>query len=155
MGQQGSVSHADLTLPPGSALLVQVSTSLGGLTADTGFFVRPTRLTREWGKATVGAEFKWRLVAVASTPRGGRVDAAKTRKVKNSQIRLSGNGRRTRTITKRSLDCRLQALLPGFAELQQSQRTVHTTVKRVPRTGDESARQQRRQRLRPCVLWSV
>lgn len=52
-GQAGSVSWMDLTLPSGKALFVQVDTKVSGQSADQGFFVRPTRLTREWGKAEV------------------------------------------------------------------------------------------------------
>eukprot|EP00729_Bicosta_minor_P015569 gene15569-35345_t len=49
----GSVSWADMTLPVGKVLLVEVSTSIPSLTSASGFFVRPTRRTREWGKAEV------------------------------------------------------------------------------------------------------
>ena len=37
----------------GKVLLVEVSTSIPYLTSASGFFVRPTRRTREWGKAEV------------------------------------------------------------------------------------------------------
>ena len=48
VGQGGSVSSANLILPTSdSVLLVEVTTSAKGQTADTGFFVRPTRLTRD------------------------------------------------------------------------------------------------------------
>ena len=49
----GSVSWADMSLPAGKVLLVEVSTSIPSLTSASGFFVRPTRRTREWGKARV------------------------------------------------------------------------------------------------------
>ena len=53
VGQQGSVSWVDLVLPKDRVLLVKVTTTAAGQNADGGFFVRPTRLTRKWGMATV------------------------------------------------------------------------------------------------------
>lgn len=53
VGQSGTLSWVDLTLPKGKALHVHVTTNVPGQTADQGFFVRPTRLTRDWGKAAV------------------------------------------------------------------------------------------------------
>mmetsp|Transcript_24385 Transcript_24385/g.55677 ORF Transcript_24385/g.55677 Transcript_24385/m.55677 type:complete len:778 (-) Transcript_24385:57-2390(-) len=57
-GQKGSVTYVDLTLPSesGRALFVEVTTDVPGQNTDRGFFVRPTRLTREWGKASVSAK---------------------------------------------------------------------------------------------------
>jgi hypothetical protein len=51
----GSVTWADLTLPEGKVLLVEVTTSIASQTSASGFFVRPTRRTREWGKAKVSS----------------------------------------------------------------------------------------------------
>ncbi|GMI35654.1 hypothetical protein TeGR_g13029 [Tetraparma gracilis] len=53
--QKGSVTTADLTLPSGSGqvLLVEVITAHSSHTSDSGFFVRPTRRTRSWGKPTL------------------------------------------------------------------------------------------------------
>jgi hypothetical protein len=55
VGQQGSVAWADLTFPTGtsSVLLVQVTTTATGQNANSGFFVRPSRLTRAWGMARI------------------------------------------------------------------------------------------------------
>jgi hypothetical protein len=54
---KGSVSYADLMLPtktsPGKVLLVEVVTRVPGQDSNQGFFVRPTRKTRYWGRATV------------------------------------------------------------------------------------------------------
>jgi hypothetical protein len=56
-GQRGSVTYTDLILPtlssPNKVLLVEVTTKVPGQDSSNGFFVRPTRLTRYWGKATV------------------------------------------------------------------------------------------------------
>ncbi len=52
-GQKGSVTYVDLTLPTGKALFVEVTTNVVGQSANKGFFVRPTRHTRNWGKADV------------------------------------------------------------------------------------------------------
>lgn len=56
-GQRGSVTYTDLILPtrssPDKVLLVEVTTMVPGQDSSKGFFVRPTRLTRYWGKATV------------------------------------------------------------------------------------------------------
>ena len=53
--QKGSVSWMDLTLPEGgsSVLLVEVTTKVSGQNTNSGFFVRPTRRTRRWGRAQV------------------------------------------------------------------------------------------------------
>jgi hypothetical protein len=54
---KGSVTYADLILPtvssPSEVLLVEVETKVSGQDSRQGFFVRPTRLTRYWGKANV------------------------------------------------------------------------------------------------------
>jgi hypothetical protein len=50
VGQAGSISWVDLTLPLGKVLLVEVSTSVQGQSTNSGFFLRPHRLTRNWGK---------------------------------------------------------------------------------------------------------
>ena len=59
-GQRGSVTYTDLILPtnssPDKVLLVEVTTSVPGQDSSNGFFVRPTRLTRYWGKATVSSK---------------------------------------------------------------------------------------------------
>lgn len=59
-GQKGSVSYTDLVLPtissPDQVLLVEVTTKVLGQDSSNGFFVRPTRLTRYWGKATVASK---------------------------------------------------------------------------------------------------
>ena len=59
-GQKGSVSYTDLVLPtissPGKVLRVEVTTKVPGQDSSNGFFVRPTRLTRYWGKATVSSK---------------------------------------------------------------------------------------------------
>jgi len=55
-GQAGSVAWTDLSLPQGGdnkALYIQVKTNVPNQNSKRGFFVRPTRLTREWGKATM------------------------------------------------------------------------------------------------------
>jgi len=52
-GQEGSVTYVDLVLPPNKVLLVEVTTKVGGQDSRNGFFVRPTRKTRYWGKAEV------------------------------------------------------------------------------------------------------
>jgi len=52
-GQKGSVTYVDLTLPAGKALFVEVTTNVSGQSANNGFFVRPTRHTRNWGRAEV------------------------------------------------------------------------------------------------------
>ena len=49
--QKGSVTWADLLLPEGKVLLVEVTTHVKGQTSASGFFVRPSRLTAQWGKA--------------------------------------------------------------------------------------------------------
>ena len=50
-GQQGSVTWANMVLPPGGrALRVRVTTEVPGQSSAGGFFVRPTRQTREWGR---------------------------------------------------------------------------------------------------------
>ncbi|GMI14138.1 hypothetical protein TrLO_g5409 [Triparma laevis f. longispina] len=51
--QKGSVTWADLILPVGKVLLVEVQTKVASQTSGGGFFVRPSRKTREWGKPTV------------------------------------------------------------------------------------------------------
>ena len=51
--QKGSVTWADLTLSEGKVLLVEVETHVSSQTSNAGFFVRPTRLTRDWGTANV------------------------------------------------------------------------------------------------------
>jgi len=56
VGMQGSISWVNLDLPsasPSSVLLVQVTTRVAGQSADRGFFVRPSRLTRAWGTARI------------------------------------------------------------------------------------------------------
>ena len=54
--QQGSVSWADITLPAGKALYVRVRTAVPGQTANNGgFFVRPSRLTAQWGAPDIDA----------------------------------------------------------------------------------------------------
>lgn len=62
VGQDGSVAYADLELPSNSegdkALLVEVTTKIDGQSTKNGFFVRPTRLTRYWGKPTVSNDYK-------------------------------------------------------------------------------------------------
>jgi len=52
-GQKGSVTYVDLTLPAGKALLVEITTNVQGQSSQNGFFVRPTRKTRNWGKPDV------------------------------------------------------------------------------------------------------
>ncbi len=52
-GQKGSVTYVDLILPAGKALFVEVETKVPGQNSASGFFVRPTRHTRNWGKADV------------------------------------------------------------------------------------------------------
>jgi len=52
-GQKGSITYADLMLPPGKALFVEVTTNVSEQNSSRGFFVRPTRLTSNWGMATV------------------------------------------------------------------------------------------------------
>ena len=58
-GQRGSVTYTDLILPtqssPDKVLLVEVTTLVPGQDSSKGFFVRPTRLTRYWGKSTVAS----------------------------------------------------------------------------------------------------
>ena len=49
-GQQGSVTWTNMVLPPGRVLRVRVTTAVPGQTSAGGFFVRPTRQTREWGR---------------------------------------------------------------------------------------------------------
>lgn len=54
MGQRGSVTFVDLVLPSEDKVyFVEVRTNVPGQSSDQGFFVRPTHLTRNWGKATV------------------------------------------------------------------------------------------------------
>eukprot|EP00316_Scyphosphaera_apsteinii_P011525 CAMPEP_0119304454 /NCGR_PEP_ID=MMETSP1333-20130426/5669_1 /TAXON_ID=418940 /ORGANISM="Scyphosphaera apsteinii, Strain RCC1455" /LENGTH=695 /DNA_ID=CAMNT_0007307347 /DNA_START=166 /DNA_END=2250 /DNA_ORIENTATION=+ len=53
--QWGSVAWSDLTLPEGRALMVKVITSVPGLSSASGFFVRPTRRTRNWPKPRLTA----------------------------------------------------------------------------------------------------
>ena len=53
MGQKGSVTFVDLTLPAGKVYFLTVTTNVPGQNSTSGFFVRPTHLTRNWGKATV------------------------------------------------------------------------------------------------------
>ena len=53
--QKGSVSWSDLTLPEGKVLLVEIETNVASQTSATGFFVRPTRITREWGRPQLSA----------------------------------------------------------------------------------------------------
>eukprot|EP00534_Pseudo-nitzschia_fraudulenta_P001032 CAMPEP_0201119460 /NCGR_PEP_ID=MMETSP0850-20130426/3605_1 /ASSEMBLY_ACC=CAM_ASM_000622 /TAXON_ID=183588 /ORGANISM="Pseudo-nitzschia fraudulenta, Strain WWA7" /LENGTH=888 /DNA_ID=CAMNT_0047385179 /DNA_START=22 /DNA_END=2688 /DNA_ORIENTATION=- len=59
-GQRGSVTYADLVLPtlssPNQVLMVEVTTKVQGQDSTKGFFVRPTRLTRYWGKPTVSSK---------------------------------------------------------------------------------------------------
>lgn len=50
-GQKGSVTYVDLVLPQGKVLYVQVSTFVQGQSGARGFFVRPSRKTRNWGLA--------------------------------------------------------------------------------------------------------
>lgn len=50
-GQKGSVTYVDLLLPQGKVLYVEVSTYVPGQSGARGFFVRPTRKTRNWGIA--------------------------------------------------------------------------------------------------------
>lgn len=56
-GQKGSVTYTDLILPtvsnPNQVLFVEVTTKVPEQNSLEGFFVRPTRLTRYWGKATI------------------------------------------------------------------------------------------------------
>ncbi len=53
-GMQGSVSFlTNLILPAGKVLLIEVGFQSDKMSADTGFFVRPTRRTREWGAVKV------------------------------------------------------------------------------------------------------
>eukprot|EP00588_Corethron_pennatum_P007292 CAMPEP_0194283966 /NCGR_PEP_ID=MMETSP0169-20130528/26543_1 /TAXON_ID=218684 /ORGANISM="Corethron pennatum, Strain L29A3" /LENGTH=793 /DNA_ID=CAMNT_0039029683 /DNA_START=19 /DNA_END=2400 /DNA_ORIENTATION=+ len=54
-GQRGTMTYADLVLPAGKALFVEVTTAVAGQSSARGFFVRPTRRTRQWGKAEVQA----------------------------------------------------------------------------------------------------
>merc|ERR1712176_1052212 len=51
-GQKGSVTYIDLILPQNSnkALFVEVQTNVPGQNSNEGFFVRPTRRTRYWGR---------------------------------------------------------------------------------------------------------
>ncbi len=59
-GQRGSITYTDLILPtqssPDKVLLVEVETLVPGQDSSQGFFVRPTRLTRYWGKPTVASK---------------------------------------------------------------------------------------------------
>ncbi|GMI48064.1 hypothetical protein TrCOL_g11427 [Triparma columacea] len=57
--QKGSVTWADLTLPEGEGggvLLVEVTTAVSGQSTDKGFFVRPSRRTRQWGRAELNGK---------------------------------------------------------------------------------------------------
>jgi hypothetical protein len=49
--QRGSVAWADIVLPAGRALYVDVTTHVPGQTSARGFFVRPARRTARWGRA--------------------------------------------------------------------------------------------------------
>eukprot|EP00520_Triparma_pacifica_P009227 CAMPEP_0118644180 /NCGR_PEP_ID=MMETSP0785-20121206/6798_1 /TAXON_ID=91992 /ORGANISM="Bolidomonas pacifica, Strain CCMP 1866" /LENGTH=716 /DNA_ID=CAMNT_0006535915 /DNA_START=100 /DNA_END=2246 /DNA_ORIENTATION=- len=50
--QGGSVTWADLTIPDsGGVLMVEVTTSYPDHTSNGGFYVRPSRRTRQWGRA--------------------------------------------------------------------------------------------------------
>ncbi|KAL7546254.1 hypothetical protein ACHAWF_012767 [Thalassiosira exigua] len=53
VGQRGSLSFADLALPQGEALLVEVTTNVAGRDGGADFFVRPSRLTAPWGVPSV------------------------------------------------------------------------------------------------------
>ena len=59
-GQRGSITYTDVILPtqssPDKVLLVEVETLVPGQDSSQGFFVRPTRLTRYWGKPTVASK---------------------------------------------------------------------------------------------------
>ena len=55
-GQQGSVSWANIDLPPGKALRVRVTTRVPGQSSSRGFYVRPTRQTRAWGRPDLSEE---------------------------------------------------------------------------------------------------
>ena len=55
VGQKGSLSFVDLTLPSAQVLFVQVTTAVPGQSTAGGFFIRPTRISQQWGNATLGA----------------------------------------------------------------------------------------------------
>lgn len=55
-GQKGSVTYVDLILPNDKVLFVEVETKVPGQTSRDGFFVRPTHVTRNWGKAFFNGE---------------------------------------------------------------------------------------------------
>ena len=50
VGLEGSLSFVDLTLPDSKVLFVQVTTAVPGQSSADGFFVRPTRLSQQWGE---------------------------------------------------------------------------------------------------------
>ncbi len=96
-GQKGSVSYTDLMLPtlssPGKVLLIEVTTKVPGQDSSNGFFVRPTRLTRYWGKATVSSKTAtFYLAETGQVSRNQACKRANTRTNCNSCSNLATTG---------------------------------------------------------------
>ena len=56
VGQRGSLTHVDLTLPDDGVLFVEVTTNVDGQSAGSDgsdFHVRPSRLTAPWGTPAI------------------------------------------------------------------------------------------------------